>query len=104
MIFKTQKTKKRNETSHYVYALFCPIENKIKYIGCSYNPKLRFKQHLADKTKSKKTKWIFDLKKYNKRPELLIISEYKNKKTAHKKEIELINIMGDVLLNNRKNG
>lgn len=32
----------------YIYALFCPIDFSMKYIGKSYDPYRRLKDHMAD--------------------------------------------------------
>ena len=45
------KVKNFEKPIFYLYALVCPIENEIKYIGMSKSPKTRFKQHLISNEK-----------------------------------------------------
>ena len=44
--------------------LICPIEQKVRYVGSSKNPKNRFRQHIKDaqKNRTQKQKWILSLK------------------------------------------
>jgi len=48
----------------YIYMLICPIEQKVRYVGSSKNPKNRFRQHIKDaqKNRTQKQKWILSLK------------------------------------------
>jgi group I intron endonuclease len=64
----------------YIYGLVDAINNELKYIGKSINPKSRYKKHLQDSIKkiSYKDKWIYSLLEKNIKPELLIIDEVDN--------------------------
>ena len=68
----------------YIYILICPLTKKIRYVGQSKTPKRRYKQHLKDAEKIKKTektekqKWILNLKKHNLQPDIKIIKTVKN--------------------------
>lgn len=44
----------------YIYYLICPIDNKVKYVGKTKHPELRYKQHIKklDKTLTPKRKWL----------------------------------------------
>lgn len=51
------------EKKWVIYALTCPMSNKIRYIGKSNNFKVRYKQHLKDiGTETYKKLWIAKLK------------------------------------------
>lgn len=48
----------------YIYGLVCPLENKIMYVGKSYDVKLRFRQHILlakNGESSVKAHWIREL-------------------------------------------
>lgn len=61
-----------------IYALICPIDNKIRYIGKSANYKQRFKDHCKDigDTTAKKI-WITNLKNKGLIPILVILDSAK---------------------------
>lgn len=101
--FRNRNTIDNENKPHYVYSLTCPIENKIKYIGMSINPKSRYYNHLSNKNLNKKRYWILYLESIGKRPIMDIIKEHPNKKEASEHELYLINSMND-LLNVRKDG
>lgn len=70
---------------NYIYVLICPIENKIRYVGKSKNPKTRYKQHLKDaekKQNTKKQKWIRELKSKKLYPIIKIIDKEENEEKA----------------------
>lgn len=63
-----------------IYELVCPIENQVRYIGRTTNPKNRLRQHCDLKHNSNlhnlnKGVWINNLLQLNLKPELLIIDE-----------------------------
>jgi hypothetical protein len=93
----------------YIYSLVCPINNCVKYIGKSNDPKSRFRKHvsLGDKNTGDnilKNEWIRCLLEKNLLPILSIleevdISEWKEKekyyiKLYKQKGFELFNICG----------
>jgi hypothetical protein len=60
----------------YIYALVCPIENSVRYIGKSVDVKNRYRQHLYRLKAGEgqyKVNWIKLLKEKNLKPELKII-------------------------------
>jgi len=59
-----------------IYALICPVDKKIRYIGKSANYKQRFKDHIKDigDSTSKKV-WISQLKSKGLIPILTILDE-----------------------------
>ena len=65
----------------YIYILRDPIDKKVRYVGATKNPKQRFKQHLKDAEKQKKTGktkkqlWILGLKKQKITPKIEIIGK-----------------------------
>lgn len=83
----------------YIYALKCPLINKIRYIGQTIQkPTYRFSNHLSDARNSskntKKTYWLRKLMKSNLLPELIIIESIENvtKEQLDSREIYWINI------------
>ena len=60
----------------YIYALCCPVEKKIKYIGKSNNPKSRFRKHkqMSDKN-HQKNEWIKSLLEIGLEPILEIVEK-----------------------------
>jgi group I intron endonuclease len=59
-----------------IYALVDPRDNKIRYIGQTNNIKLRFNNHMSDKSKTYKVNWIKQLKNLELKPIIKIIGEY----------------------------
>lgn len=64
-------------TKIFIYSLNDPITNEIRYVGKSYNPTKRYKEHLYhSKTgKTYRDKWLRKLLKINLKPLLSIIEE-----------------------------
>jgi len=64
----------------YIYSLVCPLDGKVKYIGKSNNPYLRFSKHksLSDKNTGDnilKNEWIRKLLSIGESPILSILEE-----------------------------
>src|SRR5690606_31050931 len=61
----------------YIYALICPIEKVVKYIGNTKNPKSRYWQHVKklDRQMTPKRIWLESLFKKNLLPEIQILAE-----------------------------
>lgn len=61
----------------YIYILVCPIDNVVRYVGSSKNPKIRFKQHIKDAqhNRTKKQKWILNLKSRMDLPIMRIVNK-----------------------------
>lgn len=59
----------------YIYTLSCPITNDIRYIGQSFEPKVRYRRHIFDSRKRKdhKSNWIKSLLEKSLKPILNII-------------------------------
>jgi hypothetical protein len=61
--------------TYYLYYLIDPNTNEVRYIGITYRPVKRYKEHLyyAIKAKTHKDKWILMLLNNNQKPILKII-------------------------------
>ena len=60
----------------YIYGLVDPETGKMRYVGKSNNPKVRYQYHLQDKkTNPHKTAWICGLSERGLKPELVILEE-----------------------------
>ncbi|KKL07243.1 hypothetical protein LCGC14_2587950 [marine sediment metagenome] len=82
-----------------VYLLVCPIDNTVKYIGCSTAPVFRFTQHFNEfKWNVEFTTWLRNLKMRDTTPILKVIASFKTKKLATKYENYLIKEYGPGLL------
>lgn len=75
---------------YYLYCLCDPIEKIPRYIGISCDPDRRFKQHLRDKSITKKTKWIKSLSDNLYKPLLKIIKETDDVRKVIEWEIKAI--------------
>ena len=60
-----------------IYALICPMDGEVKYIGKSNNPEKRLKDHLLDFRcmDLHKAQWVRLLKAQKKRPILVVLDE-----------------------------
>lgn len=73
-----------------IYALKCPIDGKIRYIGKSANYKQRFKDHVKDTGDSTSKKvWISQLKQKGLVPILSILAEADTEPEARVLENEM---------------
>lgn len=88
------------EKIYYVYALIDPTDQKIKYIGQSTNPELRFRTHL-NKPSPLMRKWIKSLVEQNLQPTLNIL-EVGDKSNINELELKHIKLWGDNKLFNIK--
>ena len=61
-------------TIFYIYGLRCPIENKIKYVGVTNNPKRRYSSHFTNPVGQVRN-WVRDLREQNLRPTMEILKE-----------------------------
>lgn len=73
----------------FIYGLVCPISQGVKYVGkTKYSLKSRLGRHLSAKhPTSKKDKWIFDLKKDNLTPSIVLLeSTFDKRWEKHEKK------------------
>lgn len=74
----------------YIYGLFDPKENELRYIGITKNPKRRLGRHLMPsklKSPTYKNNWIKYLLSQNLKPVLQIFEEFSLEKEAFDSEI-----------------
>lgn len=59
----------------YIYALFCPLDGQMKYIGKANNPERRLKDHMTDirGMTPDKIEWVGQLRKHKLKPILEIL-------------------------------
>jgi predicted GIY-YIG superfamily endonuclease len=87
---------KRQKLKICVYALTCPIENKIKYVGCTSDLKKRYGVHLSNAfgrfyESKKKLSWLHMLINKNLFPGCIIINEFDDMESAIQFEQLIIN-------------
>jgi hypothetical protein len=70
--------------TYYVYALACPVERSVHYVGLSRQPTQRYEQHLygAKNPSSEKDRWIASVVEKGMEPEFLILQ------TIHYTDVE----------------
>ena len=67
-----------NNRKFYLYGLYCPINNDLKYIGITtYSLKSRLNAHLKKPTNSYIKNWFVDLQEKSLKPNILLIKECK---------------------------
>lgn len=85
----------------YIYGLVDPTDDKVKYVGCSINTKIRYRKHLyeAKNKKLKKEKWINDLLEKGIKPILTVIDTI-----ITTNRTEALNLERKYIEENAKNG
>ena len=58
-----------------IYALKCPITNRVHYIGKSTQGMRRPMQHISNSHSEKIKEWVDDLKMLNNKPDIVILQE-----------------------------
>lgn len=78
--------------TYYLYYLIDPNTNLVRYIGITYRPKQRYKEHINDakKLKNHKANWINSLLIKNQKPIFKIVCETQDKNEILKHEIKHI--------------
>jgi hypothetical protein len=95
-------------TNYSIYALSCPIDGKVKYVGCSIDLVARYKTHLSTPYSSTR-KWIESLKKQGLKPimtEVEFIESPKKRQEVESREAYWIKhyyVKEGTLLNRRHN-
>lgn len=69
----------------FIYGLFDPRTQELRYIGKAANPNKRFRDHLHDEARNHRTNWIKSLKMLGLIPEMLILEEV-SEEVAYKEE------------------
>ncbi|MCZ2084839.1 MAG: GIY-YIG nuclease family protein [Flavobacteriales bacterium] len=92
---------KRTKTIFSIYALKCPIENIIKYVGCSVNVYSRVAQIFSDMGNQRKLEWAGYLREKGLKPEILILEECSTFDEAVIAEQKHINEHRDTIFNSK---
>jgi group I intron endonuclease len=95
------------ERTYSIYSLNEPNSEIVRYIGFSYNPKKRIKEHLRERNICHRKNWINSLKNNNELPLLNIIENELTKEEAIEKEIHYIKFfksIGAILTNSTIGG
>lgn len=91
----------------YIYALFCPIANTVRYIGKSIRPKERLQNHMNDSGNCHRTNWLRKLKSIGVKPDIVILEEVPpcaNWQSREKRWILIGKRLGWPLTNNTSGG
>lgn len=88
-----------------IYGLVDPRDNMIRYVGKTNQELIkRYRAHISDKTRSKKTSWIKRLKSIGLLPKCMIIDRVNNWEEAEKYYIHLFKSAGYNLTNLTEGG
>ncbi|MFA5207373.1 MAG: GIY-YIG nuclease family protein [Candidatus Paceibacterota bacterium] len=84
--------------TYYLYYLIDPDTNVVRYVGITYRPEQRYKEHLTDakELKTHKDNWINKLLINNKKPIFKIILQTQNKDEILEYEIKHITDNNDL--------
>lgn len=90
----------------FIYSLACPITGFVKYIGKTFDPRMRLRKHLTAKKKAASSLWIFSLKQRGLLPifEILIEVPSDNWENTEREYILLFKSFGAPLLNHTIGG
>jgi len=85
----------------YIYTLNDPFTKQVRYVGQSVDPKVRFKQHLRDKSVNHKTNWINKLKRLGSTPiqKVIFCGDFENITREEEFWINFYREEGNVLTN-----
>lgn len=67
---------RQNRRRFTVYALRCPLENCVKYVGASSNPKRRLHSHCHSPATGQMQDWLEGLAVKGLRPDLILLAQY----------------------------
>lgn len=85
---------------YYIYALYCPVDSIVKYIGLTTDINTRYYNHVRVKNKTdNKSLWVASLIKSGIYPIMVILNEYDNKRQAICAERKLICFLSETILN-----
>lgn len=78
---------------YQIYTLTCPIDNVVRYVGCSMNAERRLMQHLSTPSGTEaKIKWLQRLTDKGLKPILSIVEEHILKEKAVSAELRVYNL------------
>lgn len=103
-IGKELETNNMTERLFQIYTLTDPRDRKVRYVGCTVNPKARLTTHLniQANTVNKKELWLLELKALGYKPELDVVfttTDFTEAANAEVKYFELYD-NGELLCNN----
>ncbi|GAB3881164.1 GIY-YIG nuclease family protein [Spirosoma agri] len=75
--------------TYFIYILSDPRDNRVRYVGCTLNPKSRLISHISGKSGFKRAEWIDELKVCNLIPTLTVVSTSHEKQAAVLEEIRV---------------
>ncbi len=77
---------------HTVYLLVCPIENRVRYVGCSVNPETRLKSHISvhNGIRGRLGAWFGRLRNIGSKPKLFVWKHFEDRISAEDEERDLI--------------
>ncbi len=74
----------------YVYGLFDPYTDELRYVGKTNNIENRYKQHLRENATTHKANWIKTLVSARTKPQIIVFEQFTTEKEAIAAEIDLI--------------
>lgn len=89
---------------YFVYGLLCPLEMRVKYIGCTRNLKKRETGHFSERNRlfgytKVKNEWVKMLSEMKLRPIMVVFRKFFSKREAFNYESELVFIHRSSLTN-----
>lgn len=85
---------------YYIYALYCPVDSIVKYIGLTTDINTRYYNHVRVKNKTdNKSLWVASLIELQCYPIMVIINQYEDKLSAMNAERKLICALSETILN-----
>lgn len=84
---------------YQIYTLTCPIDNVVRYVGCSMNANNRLKQHLSSPSGTEdKIRWLQLLSDKGLKPMLNVVEEHNSKDAAVLAELRIYNLFDSDIL------
>jgi hypothetical protein len=86
---------------YYIYYLIDPNDKKVRYVGCSKNPKRRFYQHLhkLDVLHTDKRKWLESLFRNRQEPIMKVVKKCIGEEEAREQEQHHLDMHIETALN-----
>jgi predicted GIY-YIG superfamily endonuclease len=89
----------KNQKNWSVYTLEDPFTGKVRYVGCSKYPALRFAQHLTKPSSKKVKNWVQMLREANQQPIFRIIESVDETNATEREEYWIKHYEDEGLLN-----